>query len=425
MKGFVKILEAIIACIILLASLSYFFTSRVQQSGWFDAALKLEAQDALTVLDKSGFIQDWIRENNESGLKEKGKLDKMIHETADFAVGVYGIPKSNINVGCYDCSDNEKKDLETMLMPGTRQAYEDLESGGSFELNGRKIELRVETIDEDDLKNADIVVFFGYKSLNKPKINELLAQGGGIVAIANLTAGQTNDGIFNTIFNLSWNSGGSGSSNSVFNDITDPRNVSYKIADYFVSVPFRVNTSYDHEGEFYIHGNEHTIETYYNSTGEYAIFNTKYYEEGDIIVVDDVPVKVVRINANVSLPEFESVDLSIINASYEFYGLPWDATTNKIAKDKKTVLVGDELSSVKANYYITKYGKGRTVWIPEYEKKYTDINQLLKASILWASGEEFIIDDKTLPKQYMEVSRIINDNGVSYRVSLLIWRIFY
>ncbi len=425
MKGFVKILEAIIACIILLASLSYFFTFHTQQSGWFDTTLKLEAQDALTVLDKSGFIQDWIRENNESGLKEKGKLDKMIHETADFAVGVYGIPKSEIWIGC-NCSETEKEELKKMLRPGTASGS-DLERGGAFLLNGRKIELMVKKVNLDHLEGTDVLIFFGYKDLttHMAEINELLAQGGGIVAIANLTAGQTNDGIFNTIFNLSWNSGGSGSSNSVFNDITDPRNVSYKIADYFVSVPFRVNTSYDHEGEFYIHGNEHTIETYYNSTGEYAIFNTKYYEEGDIIVVDDVPVKVVRINANVSLPEFESVDLSIINASYEFYGLPWDATTNKIAKDKKTVLVSDELSSVKANYYITKYGKGRTVWIPEYEKKYTDINQLLKASILWASGEEFIIDDKTLPKQYMEVSRIINDNGVSYRVSLLIWRIFY
>jgi len=424
MKGFVKILEAIIACIILLASLSYFFTSYLRPSGWSDSVLKLEAQDALLVLDKTGEIQNFIK-NNESGLEER--LTKMFPETTGFSITISGIPKSKILIACV-CSDEEYLELKKMLMPGTRQPEADLESGGAFLLNGRKIELNIDKKDANnfDLNRADVLVFFDYNKLSGEisEINKFIERGGGIVAITNLTESDI-AGIFNTIFNLSWSSS-DGGVKSVFNDLENPENVSYKISDYFVSVPFRVDTSEDHEGEFYIHGNSYTIGTYYNETGEYAIFDGKFYRENDVIYPEvGVPVKIVRINANVTLPEYESVDLSIINSSYWFNTLGWDSTTNKIAKDEKTILASGDLSSVKANYYISRYGKGRAVWIADYNKNQTDTNQLLKAIMLWVSGEEFVIGDKNLPKRYISVSRIITDGSNLYTVSLLMWYMFY
>jgi len=47
MKGFVRILEAVIASFIILASLTYFFSAPAKYNYWEETFSRIQAQDAL------------------------------------------------------------------------------------------------------------------------------------------------------------------------------------------------------------------------------------------------------------------------------------------------------------------------------------------------------------------------------------------
>lgn len=105
---------------------------------------------------------------------------------------------------------------------------------------------------------------------------------------------------------------------------------------------------------------------------------------------------------------------------------------NRIAIDNKTIIFANQVSVVKTNSFVAKNGKGRTMWFAGYDftrqsENVNQTNKLMKASILWASGESYKMD--SFPKK--PASRFLGakylailDGFEPFEIELTVWRIF-
>jgi hypothetical protein len=104
------------------------------------------------------------------------------------------------------------------------------------------------------------------------------------------------------------------------------------------------------------------------------------------------------------------------------------ATENQIAVDEKTIISDSNIiSQVKVN----ELTHGRIVWFADYNHADKGLNNLTKAVVLWASGENYRMDpdnkDAMVEKvknskiPYTEASYLVPD----YEVRLRSWNIFY
>jgi hypothetical protein len=88
-KGVVRIIEVVIAGIILLTAMTYFVSPRLAPSDWQTANLQIEVQDSLIVLEKSGLLDKYIAERGEGGgYRLYYKLSVMLPKQTDFAINV-------------------------------------------------------------------------------------------------------------------------------------------------------------------------------------------------------------------------------------------------------------------------------------------------------------------------------------------------
>jgi len=434
-KGFVKILEAVIASIILIGSVSYFFIPYIKSSDWSRSNLELQGRDALVALDNYGYLRTFILENNitedQKGLEYY--LKKMLPKSVMFSVEVYGLPKPVIKLGC-NCTSAEMEKLQKMIYDKR------------IEFKGREINFSIdaETGLENLLANRDIdvILLFGYKDLSpyKSEMEEFLGRDKSILVIADLNETEVNDGIFNETFNLSWQVGGILDENNDFSDLSDPKNISWHISNYFVYMPVRIETTEDigngeRKGNFFIQGIQHDLITGYNETGSFDYVrydtDTKQYKLNEVFIVDGWSIKIRRIDSNYTDDYTTYADISIINRSYVF-NISNTPSKNNIAKNEKTILkTTNGFSSVQSNYQITKYGKGRTVWLKNYTETYSDVNQLFKSILLWAAGENYDLGQifghkKMRPKSYTKVYYVVSGNQEfePYIIKLVLWHIY-
>ena len=85
MKGFVRILEALISSIILFTSLTYFFTA-YDYSFWNTASLRTLMQDAVSALYLGGAINDSFYSADPAGVK--AALDSIMPPTTDYSAEI-------------------------------------------------------------------------------------------------------------------------------------------------------------------------------------------------------------------------------------------------------------------------------------------------------------------------------------------------
>ena len=64
-------MEAILASVIILGSLSYFLVAKVHESRWSYVILENELQDVLVTLTKTGELVNYIRTNDIASLHEE------------------------------------------------------------------------------------------------------------------------------------------------------------------------------------------------------------------------------------------------------------------------------------------------------------------------------------------------------------------
>src|SRR3989338_3109322 len=113
MRGFIKIIEAVIASIILLTAMTFFFSAEAKYPRWGASLMQAEARDALAALNKSGAMNNFIenaykddaaRQTAKEGMT--GMLEAMLSGSTDFSLEIRGLPDPKINIICV-CSQTE------------------------------------------------------------------------------------------------------------------------------------------------------------------------------------------------------------------------------------------------------------------------------------------------------------------------------
>jgi len=144
MKGFAKIFEAIVASIVLLASLTFFFTPNVQRSGWDRASLQILVEDALESAYLNGTLERYVKTDNTTQLNML--FSAMLPKTVDFSIEVSGIPGKTINIVCVDCNQANMDDLSAILDPRDfsykMKNYVLLDAAGKIQIKGSSLRSR-------------------------------------------------------------------------------------------------------------------------------------------------------------------------------------------------------------------------------------------------------------------------------------------
>lgn len=447
-KGFIKMLEVIIACIIMVSSLSYFFSVQVRTSEWPSAFLSNMGKDAMIVMDSSGTLRNLVTKNNftESQMGLEYYIKKMLPQTVMFSVEMEDIPRPNITIGC-NCTASELQRLKDIL--GISYGSSDV-----IKYRGREIYITIVTLDppgtpqgikefieRTEYPMPDIIVFFTYTDMRpiSSLVDNYFEKRKSMIFISD--ASQTNfDSYFNEIFGFSWR-GGTPWSGSSFRDLSSRRNLSRVMSYYFSGTPARITTvdigTGERQGDIRIQGTSHIISTYYNSTPgmHYVNDSGTLYREGEEFTKTGVygtyTLNISKIDANAT-DGWTYTDIAITDMNYEFE-IPNAANLNNVSVDDNSILANNAglFSSMKANQHVSDSGNGRAVWIKSYDRAETDINQLFTSAILWAASEKFSLDEnlnnpKTLPKSYEKVSYVVSGNTEfePYVIHLLLWYLF-
>jgi hypothetical protein len=213
MKGFIYLLEISIALILMLAVLGTISTFKSKEN-WERADLITTGNDIMKNLD----YQDILEILN----KNFSKIESLIPPNVDFGIKIFGIPKSNITVGC--------------IQPYC--GYVNLIFTPTY-LNNRWVNFSVKEATGDPewiMSYFDVITLVNYTTYSDPYIKDYLNRGKTIIGI-NATYSNTNPD-FNGIFGLNSTSSGGGIFNfTAYNPSED------EIQKYFFAIGFDINTS--------------------------------------------------------------------------------------------------------------------------------------------------------------------------------------
>ena len=85
MKGIIKILEAIIASIILITTISFFITVE-RTTRWDTALFQTKMQDTLSSLDRSGNLELYVKNYDKEGFENL--IKNTTGRTTDFSLSI-------------------------------------------------------------------------------------------------------------------------------------------------------------------------------------------------------------------------------------------------------------------------------------------------------------------------------------------------
>lgn len=415
-KGLVKIMETIIASIIIISSMSYFVLFYFGKPQWSYAFLESYGKDTLSALDKSGYMKYFMLQGNftEEGGGLLHYIKTMLPRNIIFSFELEGTPRPNIRIGCACEADDYQRIKSILSLSDTGRA--------NLSFNGRRINISVRSDTIDRLffaEDLDIIIlpFQVLLSAYSYEINNFLRNGKSIIYFTDIN--QTfSDSYMEELFNITWVSGNPGSAN-VF-DISSPGKVSREISNYFILTPVRINAP----GSFYLNGVSYQLATFYNVTTMrwYVNYSSGLYGVNDIFIAGGWSIKVVEIASNGNY-----ADISIINRTYTFE-LPNAIGFNNISKGQATVISNSIYSSCQARDEVALNGQGRVVWMKNYSESYTDINQLFKSLLLWMASENYNLEKnlgikKYIPDYYTKISYIIpgNIDSEPYEAKLILW----
>jgi len=408
-KGFIQMIEAILASIILFGSVSYFFMTTRDRSEWELVSLRTEASDALTVLEKNGELATYIK-NMDANMTDS-RLTELMRKSIGFSLSVTGMPKPVVYIGCL-CSPGETDELAERLMPGSA-------INETFNFGIRKMDIRIENVTtSSDVELMDALVVMDKNKFigNLSYIQGLLDDGKKVVLISDLS--QADITTLQSIFDLS-SSTGSCTDQSFYNR-TNLDMIAYKVSKYFVRTPFFVNTTTG-SGSFVIRKNSYTIQAVDNGTSDYIVYNSVKYFQGSILTIDGSKLNVTRISDNAA-----AVDLRVIDKNNTF---KLDSAT-KVKYDASSILKNPngDCSAAKTN------SNRNALWIAAYPKTHSDMNQLMKASIISLADVRWGFDPydidpgqlakKTAPSVYRQIERMSYNGEDVYSIAMKTWFIY-
>ena len=243
MKGFIKILESIIASTILISSMSIFFTHQAEKSNWDNALLQLTIEDSFVSLTKTNKLNNLIIENNKTELNEI--LKSLLSKNIDFSVVIEGIPNSEIKLGCF-CSQIDFESLNSSLEPF------------NFSYKNRIINISLQKID-NNFNEVDIIVFFSFDDINnnQKKITDFIKNKGRILLIDEVVESDVTNFIENH-FGIFWCETCSNQSPAKFYNQDEIDKPSFKILKYYSDIS-NANTEFHFSNSHKIKLDKNTI----------------------------------------------------------------------------------------------------------------------------------------------------------------------
>lgn len=223
MKGFVRILEAIIAALIILTALSFFFPITAKQTTWPEGISELRVRDILG----SGIENGDLRTLDPNAIKSY--ISSKLPESFDLSVEIEGIPPSEIYIECIQCSVSSRLgDIVTYKERVIDFIVDDDRSSEFFSIK-----------DETDiLFFSDFSILAGLYSdeSDKAAIDRFLVDGGALFVMGGLSESDidNNEELLKGIFGLEWL--GSGSAEGYFYESNKPELASFRVAKYYTDI---------------------------------------------------------------------------------------------------------------------------------------------------------------------------------------------
>lgn len=395
-KGFIKIIEVILASFLLFFILSWILPLEDKREEYDIALLSTIGRDSLASLDRAGFLRSMISNNDINGLINE--ISKILPSNARFDIEILNLNKNLIKIGC-NCSYEEKEKLKRMIGIYYPEDY-------SFYFRGRNI--RFEILDNtnlNEMQSADIIVFFGCRNLSN--YYNYLDDEKSFLMISNVACE-------NNLFNISPKFGYADSFIINQNSLE-----SFRIGEYFVDVIIKIYNN----SIFWVGSRSYVLNIYLdNNSLPYVTYdnneNIRYYA-GNIMIIDNTRIKIESVVVDFFTGRAYA-EIRIIDRNYEFHFQP----SLLVESNEKSLLVSQNVyAASQLNYYITKYGKGKVAWINDYSEERTDINQLTRAIILWLS--ENLKYEEQKPKNYVTVYYFVSGNleFEPYMIKMNIWYI--
>lgn len=221
MKGFIYLVEIVVASILIAIVLGIFFSTQTIKLNWERSDLIAIGDNIFYVLKNSDKINNLI--NNDFN-----DIEKIRPPNVEYGLKIVGTPKNNIIVGCYN-SPSVCNYLEEILT----QSY----------LNGRWISFDVQSYDsiyDISIDNFDSLIFVDQASLFSDSsfrgyVKNFLDDGGVVIAINSINSNTPSE--FLQFFNLTF-SPSSALSNLYF-ETYNPKEE--KIEKYFLGFGFDIN----------------------------------------------------------------------------------------------------------------------------------------------------------------------------------------
>src|SRR3989338_2312462 len=354
MKGFVRILEALISSIILFTSLTYFFTA-YDYSFWNTASLRTLMQDAVSALYLGGAINDSFYSADPAGVK--AALDSIMPPTTDYSAEIRGAPPPEIKIHCV-CAIAEADVVRARLgLAGTFFMY-----------NERVVSVIMSA--DPDINNvdkaADIIMFLRPADLagREQRLGNWIAQGRNVMLLADIQKTDFDDGnigpSLSNVFGLQWSESAAAGAGAV-TQAGNVRTIPYRIAKYFAG-----SSDYESSEDFNFN----------------PLAGANQISTGEGSVVNSGAVSFVKGR--------EAGGRALWFAAY-------DGEASVLNGDGSVTIVND------------------------------DINKLLRAAIMWESGEKYVITERDLPSRqpYMRYDFPGAVGSDPYMISILIWKAFY
>jgi hypothetical protein len=221
MKGFVRILEAVISSIILLAAVSYFFIIEPQYSEWDVALIQTRAEDAMASLDNAGILKTAVSRNDSDMLYTN--LSKIFPKSVNFITHIENRVYPVIYVSYIG------SDVDRTRIFGSLPIY--------LKFRNRTITIYVEGATIDNIKEKTNVIFIaGMTNLpsDRAKLEKFLKNGTAVFLFSDLSSNDfagAKDEILKDVFGLKWSGGSTGA--TFFYDHNDVNKTSFVIANHF------------------------------------------------------------------------------------------------------------------------------------------------------------------------------------------------
>lgn len=402
MKGFIYIVEIIIAGLTLLVVISLSADIPRIEHDWTKTKLIIYGNDLFFTLDEKGI--NWFDRNEVSS-----SIRNLLPMNMEFDIRVKNAIKPVISLGCACPQD---------MLDTFREFLDD------FELNGANTSFRLEWIDPSNPSfpvTLDLILFLDMH-IPDGKRNELenyLKSDKGVLEISGMDRDTISETIYRDIFNLGWIEESISMQGVGGLQDTEPGKANYNMRKYFHHVPFRTDLSPDLppkgitsctskylSGSFTIRESSYKLWVIDNSTytcdlALYIDMNGNGwlndsgegpYGEGETPKLEGYKFLIREINRNHTELLFQDQEYRFKPAKMGETIYPRDNSSDRIFLKRADVLYPDgrsvPLSTINHN---VMGGKGRVAWLSNSTASYlkSDVKQLIKSMIIWTAGEEY------------------------------------